>query len=109
MEYQEWKEQDLSSLEVTYQWADGIYVKAGLEKNKAALLVIIGALTNGKKVFWRVRAATGKAKNPGATCCGTLQSRAEAWETDHCRRTPWDMVCAGRDPPGGKGAAVLEP
>jgi putative transposase len=48
-EYQEWKEQDLSGLEVTYQWADGIYVKAGLEKNKAALLVIIGALANGDK------------------------------------------------------------
>ena len=48
-EYQEWKEQDLSGLEVTYQWADGIYVKAGLEKNKAALLVIIGALANGEK------------------------------------------------------------
>ncbi len=49
VEYQEWKEQDLSGLEVTYQWADGIYVKAGLEKNKAALLVIIGALANGEK------------------------------------------------------------
>jgi putative transposase len=48
-EYQEWKAQDLSDLEVTYQWADGIYVKAGLEKNKAALLVIIGALANGEK------------------------------------------------------------
>jgi transposase-like protein len=37
---------------VVYQWADGIYVKAGLEKDKAALfLVIIGALSNGRKVF----------------------------------------------------------
>lgn len=50
-EYEEWKQTDLSSLEVVYQWADGIYVKAGLEKDKAALLIIIGALTNGKKVF----------------------------------------------------------
>lgn len=50
-EYEEWKQQDLSSIEVVYQWADGIYVKAGLEKDKAALLVIIGALTNGRKVF----------------------------------------------------------
>jgi transposase-like protein len=41
----------MSKLEVVYQWADGIYVKAGLEKDKAALLVIIGALTNGRKVF----------------------------------------------------------
>lgn len=51
LEYEEWKERDLSNLEVVYQWADGIYVKAGLEKDKAALLIIIGALTNGKKVF----------------------------------------------------------
>lgn len=51
LEYEEWKRQDLSSFEVVYQWADGIYVKAGLEKDKAALLVIIGALTNGRKVF----------------------------------------------------------
>lgn len=51
LEYDEWKGRDLSGLEVVYQWADGIYVKAGLEKDKAALLVIIGALTNGKKVF----------------------------------------------------------
>jgi transposase-like protein len=48
-EYEEWKKQDLSGLEVVYQWADGIYVKAGLEKDKAALLVIIGALSNGEK------------------------------------------------------------
>ncbi|MBI4618744.1 MAG: IS256 family transposase [Desulfobacterales bacterium] len=51
MEYEEWQGRDLSSFEVVYQWADGIYVKAGLEKDKAALLIIIGALTNGKKVF----------------------------------------------------------
>jgi len=49
MEYEEWKRQDLSGMEVVYQWADGIYVKAGLEKEKAALLVVIGALSNGEK------------------------------------------------------------
>ena len=51
LEYEQWSRHDLSSLELVYQWADGIYVKAGLEKDKAALLVIIGGLTNGKKVF----------------------------------------------------------
>ena len=43
-EYREWKEEDLSKLEVVYMWADGIYVKAGLEKEKAALLVVIVGL-----------------------------------------------------------------
>lgn len=51
VEYEQWKGRDLSGLEVVYQWADGIYVRAGLEKDKAALLVIVGALSNGKKVF----------------------------------------------------------
>ena len=44
IDYEEWKRQDISSLEVVYQWADGIYVKAGLEKDKAALLVIMESL-----------------------------------------------------------------
>ncbi|MCJ7627507.1 MAG: IS256 family transposase, partial [Longimicrobiales bacterium] len=30
-------------------WADGIYVKAGLEREKAALLVVIGAMSDGTK------------------------------------------------------------
>ncbi|HSF32646.1 MAG TPA: hypothetical protein VLK82_19510 [Candidatus Tectomicrobia bacterium] len=33
---------------MVYVWADGMYVKAGLEDPKAALLVMIGALTNGQ-------------------------------------------------------------
>ncbi len=48
-EYEEWKREDLTGVKLTYQWADGIYVKAGLEKDKAALLVVIGALSNGQK------------------------------------------------------------
>ena len=48
-EYKAWKDCDLSELQVVYQWADGIYVKGGLEKDKAALLVIIGALRTGEK------------------------------------------------------------
>jgi transposase-like protein len=62
LEYEEWKGRDLSDLEVVYQWADGIYVKAGLEKDKAALLIIIGALTNGKKVFLACESGYGESK-----------------------------------------------
>lgn len=51
VEYEQWRREDLSSLRVVYQWADGIFVKAGLEKDKAALLVIIGALEDGQKVL----------------------------------------------------------
>ena len=54
VEYDEWKRRDLSDLELVYTWADGIYVKAGLEDEKAALLVVIGALSDGTKVLLAV-------------------------------------------------------
>ncbi len=38
--------------EWAYLWADGIYVKAGIGKEKAALLVVIGVQKDGSKRFW---------------------------------------------------------
>ena len=40
----------LDDLEVVYMWVDGVYVKAGLEKEKAAVLVVMAALSDGSKV-----------------------------------------------------------
>ena len=34
VEYDEWVQQDLSGLEVVYQWADGLYVKRGSRKSE---------------------------------------------------------------------------
>jgi len=48
-EYEAWKQDDLSNCQLVYMWADGLYVKAGLDKEKAALLVIIGAMRDGTK------------------------------------------------------------
>jgi len=62
VEYDAWKQEDLSKLEVVYQWADGIYVKAGLEKEKAALLVIIGVLSNGEKRILACESGYGESK-----------------------------------------------
>ena len=50
----EWKKRSLDGLNVIYMWVDGIYVKAGLEKQKAALLVIMGGLLDGRKVILAV-------------------------------------------------------
>lgn len=49
-EYAAWSKRSLAGLEPVYVWADGIYVKAGIEKDKAALLVVIAALRDGRKV-----------------------------------------------------------
>lgn len=50
-EWEEWKKRPLDGLEVLFMWVDGVYVKAGLEKEKAALLVIVGGLSDGRKVI----------------------------------------------------------
>ena len=48
-EHAEWECRSLAGREIVYAWAGGIYVKAGLEKDKAALPVIIGAMADGTK------------------------------------------------------------
>jgi transposase-like protein len=50
-EVEQWQSQSLAGLEVVYLWVDGIYVKAGLEKEKACILVALAGLSDGSKVF----------------------------------------------------------
>ncbi len=54
VEWEKWRRCSLEGLEVVYLWVDGVYVKAGLEKEKAALLVVIGGLSDGRKVVLAV-------------------------------------------------------
>lgn len=54
-DYEAWKRSSLKDLAVVYLWADGLYVKAGLEKTKAALLIVIAALADGRKVVVAVQ------------------------------------------------------
>ena len=49
VDHDAWRRRPLDEREVVYVWADGVYVKAGLEKEKAALLVVIGAMSDGRK------------------------------------------------------------
>jgi putative transposase len=48
-DYQEWQGRDLSGKRYVYFWADGIYFNVRLSDERPCLLVIIGALQNGKK------------------------------------------------------------
>ena len=50
-EFEEWSQRRLEGREVVYVWADGIYVKAGLERDKAAL----GAMRDGTKEVLALR------------------------------------------------------
>lgn len=50
MEYRTWRERPITQ-RYAYLFADGVYLKAGLEREKTALLVVIGVRADGVKEF----------------------------------------------------------
>lgn len=74
-ECEEWKKRPLDGLEVVYIWVDGIYVKAGLEKEKAALLVIVGALSDGRKVILALEPGYRESTESWASVLRDLKQR----------------------------------
>jgi putative transposase len=74
-EFEAWNQRDLSDLEVVYLWADGIYVKAGLEKEKAALLVVVAALADGRKVVLAVQCGHRESTESWASLRRDLKRR----------------------------------
>jgi transposase-like protein len=75
LEYESWKKRDVSSLKIVYLWADGLYVKAGLEKDKAALLVIIGVDTEGRKHIVACESGYRESKESWSAILRDLKSR----------------------------------
>lgn len=74
-DYAHWRTRDLSALEPVYVWADGIYVKAGLESTKAALLVLIAALADGTKVVLAVESGHRESSESWAEILRDLTAR----------------------------------
>lgn len=74
-EYDRWKRRRLDDLEPVYVWADGIYVKAGLEKEKAAMLVMIAALRDGRKVVLAVESGYRESTESWAALLRDLKAR----------------------------------
>jgi putative transposase len=74
-EYDAWKQEDLSQLEVVYAWADGLYVKAGIEDRKTALLTIVGALSNGDKVLLACESGERESKESWLKVLRDLKGR----------------------------------
>ena len=69
-QYSAWQQRDLSDCRLIYLWADGVYVKAGLDTSKAALLVLIGADADGQK---RVLAVTSGQRESTESWAGVLR------------------------------------
>ncbi len=74
-EYEAWSQRSLSEEEVVYLWADGIYVKAGLEKEKACLLVVVAALADGRKVLLAVQSGYRESTESWAALLRDLKRR----------------------------------
>jgi putative transposase len=74
-EYEEWKQRSLSDLEVVYLWVDGLYVKAGLDKDKAAILVVVAALRDGRKVVLAVESGHRESTEAWSAILRDLKQR----------------------------------
>jgi putative transposase len=75
IEYDEWKKRDLSGLEPVYWWADGLYVKAGIEDRKSALLTIVAALSNGSKIVLALESGERESKESWLKILRDLKAR----------------------------------
>lgn len=49
LEYEQWRQRNLSDKEYVYVWADGIYFDVRLEDARQCMLVMIGATKDGRK------------------------------------------------------------
>ncbi len=74
-EYDEWKTRSLADLEPVYLWVDGVYVKAGLEKDKAAMLVILAGLRDGRKIVLVVESGYRESTESWAAMLRDLKQR----------------------------------
>src|SRR5688572_25290615 len=77
-QYEVWASRSLADLDIVYCWADGLYVKAGLEGGKAALLVIIGATRTGEKVLLSVTSGHRESTESWARVLRDLKARGVA-------------------------------
>ena len=108
-EYEAWKQRRLDDLEVVYLWADGLYVKAGLEDTKAALLVMIGVLTNGQKVVLAVESGQRESKESWGMMLRDLRKRGlKPWRCTIADGHLGLWAALGEQYPHAGGATVLE-
>jgi putative transposase len=74
-EYEQWRSEPIEEKEWAYFWADGIYVKAGIGKEKAALLVVIGVKRDGSKRFLALEVGHRESKESWAEVLRQLNRR----------------------------------
>jgi len=75
VEYEHGQGTPIEESQLAYLWADGIYVKAGLGKEKTALLVVIGAMQDGSKRVLAVEVGYRESKDSWAAVLRQLKQR----------------------------------
>ena len=74
-EYEKWRSTAIEEEDWAYFWADGIYVKAGIGKEKAALLVVVGVQEDGTKRFLALEPGYRESKESWAGVLRQLKGR----------------------------------
>lgn len=97
-QYAAWQQRDLSDIKLVYLWADGVYVKAGLEDSKAALLVVIGADADGRKQVLAVTSGERESTESWAAVLRDLKARG--------LRAPKLIIADGHFGIWGAGATI---
>ena len=109
-ELAQWRARPLDDLEVMYMWVDGVYVKAGLEREKAAVLVVMAALSDGGKVV--VSAVPGYRESIESWSDVLRDMRRRGLELPEAvgwRRTPGHLGSSAQRLSSGGRATLLEP
>ena len=95
---------------MVYMWVDGVYVKAGLEKEKAAVLVVMAALSDGcKVVVSTVPGYRGVHRELVRGAQGHQAPGLELPEAGGWRRTPGHLGSSAQRLSAGSRATLLEP
>jgi transposase-like protein len=74
-EYADWRKRPLWGHRYLYIWGDGIYLKAGVEKEKVALLCIVGARDDGEKELLAMEPGYRESTQSWAGVLQDLRSR----------------------------------
>ena len=68
-EYRAWWRSRLDSCRYAYIWADGVYLGAGGDREKTALLCVVGASEDGTKELLGMNSAIERARRVGLVFC----------------------------------------
>ncbi len=74
-EYESWATRSLNALDVVHLWVDGVYVKAGLEKDKAVVLVVLAGLSDGRKTILTVTSGHRESTESWSAVLRDLKAR----------------------------------